>query len=134
VLNPELLEICSDWQMRSIGGSPSINDHSDDDYDARVLSRLFRLDDSAQALLVELATTLARFGAYRNRLSVAVQEVMAGNHVYLADCLESYHTVWFQIHEDLLTTLGITRGRAAKLGRHRDLRAGHGGGVERGAS
>jgi hypothetical protein len=34
---------------------------------------------------------------------------MAGNHVYLADGLESYHTVWFQIHEDFLTTLGISR-------------------------
>ena len=34
---------------------------------------------------------------------------MAGNHAYLADGLESYHTVWFQLHEDLLTTLGISR-------------------------
>lgn len=29
---------------------------------------------------------------------------MAGSLAYLADRLESYHTVWFQLHEDLLTT------------------------------
>lgn len=34
---------------------------------------------------------------------------MAGNHSYLADGLESYHTVWFQLREDLLTALGISR-------------------------
>ncbi|HSJ33877.1 MAG TPA: hypothetical protein VLB85_02375 [Acidimicrobiia bacterium] len=28
-LNPELLQVCSDWQMRSFGGSPSLNDHTD---------------------------------------------------------------------------------------------------------
>lgn len=108
-LNPELLQVCSDWQMRNIGGTPSLNDHSDDDYDARVLSRLFRLDDNVQALLTELVIALPRFSVYGDRLTSAVEEVMAGNHAYLADGLESYHTVWFQLHEDLLTTLGISR-------------------------
>jgi hypothetical protein len=28
---------------------------------------------------------------------------------YVADNLESYHSVWFQLHEDLLATLGIPR-------------------------
>jgi hypothetical protein len=27
----------------------------------------------------------------------------------VADTLDSYHTVWFQLHEDLLVTLGISR-------------------------
>lgn len=56
-LNPELLRICSDWQMCNIGGVVGLNDHRDDDYDPRVLSCLFSLDDSVQALLTELATT-----------------------------------------------------------------------------
>lgn len=108
-LNPGLLEVCSDWQMRNLGGTPSLNDHSDDDYDARVLSRLFRVDDTVHALLADLAIVLPRFSVYRERLTSALGEVMAGNHAYLADGLESYHTVWFQLHEDLLTTLGISR-------------------------
>lgn len=108
-LNPELLHVCSDWQMRSFGGSPSLNDHTDPDYDARVLSRLFRVDDTVQALLTDLAIVAPRFSVYGERLTSAVEEVMAGNHAFLADGLESYHTVWFQLHEDLLTTLGISR-------------------------
>jgi hypothetical protein len=27
----------------------------------------------------------------------------------VADSTESYHTVWFQLHEDLLATLGMPR-------------------------
>lgn len=45
--------------MRNIAGVAGLNDHRDDD-DARVLSRLFRLDDTVQILLTELATTRPR--------------------------------------------------------------------------
>jgi hypothetical protein len=27
--------------------------------------------------------------------------------------IDSYHTVWFQLHEDLLNTLGIERSKEA---------------------
>lgn len=108
-LNPALLQICSDWQMLRIGNTPSLNDHTDADYDTKVLSRLMRVDESAQELCGELTETLERFGAYRSRLSSALEQAMAGNHGYVADRLDSYHAVWFQLHEDLLTTLGVSR-------------------------
>lgn len=116
ILNPELLQICSDWQMRRIGSSPTLNDHTDVDYDSRVLSRLFRLDGEAQVLCSGLADALERFGPYRVRLSSALDHVIAGNHAFLADGLESYHTIWFQLHEDLLTTLGISRDEERAAG------------------
>jgi hypothetical protein len=109
LLNPGLLEICSDWQMRTIGGSPALNDHTDPDYDAAVLSRLFRVDESVQGLLVDLAEAVTRFSVYTGRMEQALRHAMAGDHGYVADRLDSYHTVWFQLHEDLLTTLGMSR-------------------------
>ena len=35
VLNPELLDLCTAWQMRSVDGVVTLNDHSDPGYDAR---------------------------------------------------------------------------------------------------
>src|SRR5690606_12910740 len=48
-LNTELLAACSAWQMRTVGGAAVPNVHRDPDYDARVLDRLSRIDESAQS-------------------------------------------------------------------------------------
>ena len=112
-LNPNLLETCTDWQMRTIAKQPILNDHTDADYDASVISRLIRIDDSAQRLCDELSGSLTRFGLYGLRFTYALDRVLAGEGAYFADDLESYHTVWFQLHEDLLTTLGLSRDGAA---------------------
>lgn len=108
-LNPTLLEICSEWQICRVGDGRVLNDHSDRDYDARALSRLPRIDQAAQEICADLAGRLARFGIYSRRLGSALERAMGGDHSYVADSLDSYHSVWFHLHEDLLTTLGISR-------------------------
>ena len=108
-LNPTLLQTCGDWQMRRLGHTPMVNDHTDPDYDANVLSRLMRIDDAAQRICSDLGSRLMRFGVYGDRLASALERVLAGNTAYVTDSLDSYHTVWFQLHEDLLVTLGISR-------------------------
>jgi len=108
-INPNLLQISTDWQIRRFGTSQSMNDHSDADYDNKVLSRLIRIDYRAQPICGDLASRLLRFGLYADRLSIALDRSLAGESAYVSDNLDSYHTVWFQLHEDLLTTLGISR-------------------------
>jgi hypothetical protein len=108
-LNSRLLDVCHDWQMQRVGGSSIPNDHRDPGYDARVIDRLVMIDRSVHSILDGLAATLARFGTYRTRLTDALACVEAGRHAYFTDNLDSYHTVWFQLHEDLLVTLGIVR-------------------------
>jgi hypothetical protein len=108
-LNPKLLQVCSDWQMRKVGDSHLLNNHADADYDAKVLTRLMSIDESAQPICDELAIRMTRFGVYGRRLTSALERALAGDRAYVADAMESYHTVWFQLHEDLLVTLGITR-------------------------
>jgi DNA-binding MarR family transcriptional regulator len=108
-LNPALLDICGDWQMRRLGSTPMLNDHTDPDYDARVLSRLIRIDASAQRICSDLGSRLTRFGLYGIRLTTSLERALGGNTAYVTDTLDSYHTVWFQLHEDLLVTLGISR-------------------------
>lgn len=108
-LNAALLQTCGDWQMRKLGDIHTVNDHTDSDYDAKVLSRLVRIDTSAQRICSELASRLMRFGVYGDRLATALERALGGNNAYVTDSLDSYHTVWFQLHEDLLVTLGIAR-------------------------
>lgn len=108
-LNPTLLEVCSDWQICRIGTGYVLNDHADRDYDARVLSRLIRIDEAVQEVCAKLTRCLVRFDVFGPRLKSALEEAMSGNHSHVADSMDSYHTIWFQLHEDLLTTLGISR-------------------------
>jgi hypothetical protein len=108
-LNAALLQTCGHWQMRKLGDIHTVNDHTDSDYDAKVLSRLVRIDTSAQRICSDLASRLMRFSVYGDRLATALERALGGHTAYVTDSLDSYHIVWFQLHEDLLVTLGISR-------------------------
>lgn len=109
VLNPELLDLCTAWQTRTVDGVVTANDHADPVYDARVLDRLTEFDQRAEAACATLSAAMLRFRRYRVRLTDALAHARSGSLEYVTDNLESYHTVWFQLHEDLLATLGIPR-------------------------
>src|SRR3546814_2098084 len=46
-LNPQLLTLCTDWQLRTERGAPVRNDHSDPAYDRAVIDRLESLHELA---------------------------------------------------------------------------------------
>jgi hypothetical protein len=108
-LNPELLDLCAAWQLRSVDGVTSVNDHADPAYDARVLDRLTDLDRRAEVACAGLFAAMLRFRRYRVRLGDALARARSGALEYVTDSTASYHAVWFQLHEDLLATLGIPR-------------------------
>lgn len=107
VLNPELLRVCTEWQIRP-GGSP--NDHKDPEYDWAIFDRLSSIDDRVGPLVSGVARTIDRFGSYRDRLRAARSKIEEGEHDWLTSPrIDSYHTVWMQLHEDLLLALGKDR-------------------------
>ena len=119
-LNPELLAICAAWQLRlgegevglADGLAPAINDHTDPVYDAAVIARLIDVHRLVQPVLDVLAGVLARFAPYWSRLAHALAGVQAGQGVWFTrPVIDSYHGVWFELHQDLLQTLGFERGR-----------------------
>ena len=118
-LNPKLLDVCTRWQVRDIEAS-LVNDHTDPAYDAAVIQALVNLDAKAQPIVARLADVLHRFGRYGPALTAAVDRVRAGDTDWFArPLIASYHTVWFELHEDLLATLGLERtptGPAAAVG------------------
>jgi hypothetical protein len=113
-LNPQLLRLCTDWQLLPPLDNktpPELNQHDNAEYDAEVLSRLAKVDSAAQPICAGLAHALARFGNYGRRLAAARARVEAGEHDWMTKpMIDSYHSVWFELHEDLLATLGIERG------------------------
>jgi hypothetical protein len=109
VLNPELLDLCTAWQIRSADGVTTVNDHSDTAYDARVLALFSDFHARAVVVIAALAAAAPRFERYDARLSEALDRAQAGERERLADTIDSYHAIWAELHEDLLATLGIAR-------------------------
>lgn len=109
-LNSELLAVCTDWQTVVVAGERVPNDHSDIERDAAVLERLDVLHGRARPVLDALADALDRFGSYFARLDHAHGHVVAGRTEWIAKpTVDSYHGIWFELHEHLLVTLGRER-------------------------
>jgi pyruvate,orthophosphate dikinase len=109
-INDEIKQIVTDWQMRPVGGELTLNDHRDRAHDERVLGRLRRTDAKVSTALAPLSVTLNRFDAYPRRLQRALTLIDEGDHSMLAAPLkDSYHTVWFELHEELIILSGRSR-------------------------
>ena len=113
-LNDDFKELCTDWQLKpstdESGGEQVLNDHSDPDYDKGVIDRLVELDKQTQPMCASLAEQLERFASYGNRFTHALEMVLEGDTDWIAKTMmEYYHTVWFELHENFFSTLGIDR-------------------------
>lgn len=110
-LNAAFLQLCTDWQVRSLSsGGSEPNDHRDRRYDRRVVTRLESTHADIVVIAGEAADALGRFGMYVPRFDHAITRVLAGEHDWFTRPLvDSYHTIWFEFHEDLLATTGRTR-------------------------
>jgi hypothetical protein len=112
-VNREFKSLVSDWQLRN--GDP--NDHADANYDAAVLGRLDDVHQSVLPVLASATAQLPRLDAYTAKLSAALEKVRAGDTVWLTrPIIDSYHTVWFELHEELIGAAGLTREDEAKSG------------------
>lgn len=110
--NDVFLEVCADWQLRPIGAGVQRvpNTHDDARYDAGVVARLLAVHDAVVPVCRTLAGALDRFGRYERRFAMARRRVEAGAGEWVASPrVDSFHTVWFELHEDLLVSLGLER-------------------------
>ncbi|MEY2423569.1 MAG: hypothetical protein QOI95_3636 [Acidimicrobiaceae bacterium] len=108
-LNNDLLGICTAWQMKD---EATINDHADAAYDQGVINRLHELHEKVEPIITDLEAVLDRYCGYRGRLEASLTKLRGGQPEWFTKPLiDSYHTVWFQLHEDLLNTLGIERSQ-----------------------
>lgn len=67
------------------------------------------LVDELRPILDALAGHLARFGSYRSRFAGALQRIPTDPRYLDGPSVDSVHTIWFELHEHLLATLGRAR-------------------------
>jgi hypothetical protein len=115
-VNADFKSLVTDWQLKGgPGGTP--NTHDDPDYDAAVLARLNQVHARVLPIVEAAATQLPRLNAYSAKLSAALSKVKAGDTAWLTrPLIDSYHTVWFELHEELIGAIGMTREEAARSG------------------
>lgn len=110
LVNRDLKALITQWQTMTVGGKPVPNDHSDSAYDERILDRLASLHERAEPVIAAMAAGLPRLARYTDRLAAALERAEGGEAEWVSGIrCDSYHTVWFEMHEDLLRLLGRRR-------------------------
>jgi pyruvate, orthophosphate dikinase len=111
-------DLVTAWQVRDVAGEQVLNDHSDEAYDARVIDDLVALHRDLVAWLSPLGAGMRPYAVYRSRLDRAIERVRAGDGEFVASPrVDSYHSVWFELHEDLIRLAGRRRADEAAAGR-----------------
>jgi pyruvate,orthophosphate dikinase len=108
-------EVVTAWQMRD---PATPNDHADPAYDAEVLDRLAAIHEDAKAWLGPIEPNVPRFRDYGARLTRAMDAARTGDGRFVASPrVDSYHGIWFELHEDLIQLAGRTREEESAAGR-----------------
>jgi pyruvate,orthophosphate dikinase len=117
LLDGRMKDLVTAWQIRDVANQV-LNDHSDAAYDASILEQLAALHGDVVDWLTPLGTKLGRMAAYRERLERALARARDGDQKFVASPrVDSYHTVWFELHEDLIRLSGRLRSDEAAAGR-----------------
>jgi pyruvate,orthophosphate dikinase len=98
VVDASLKQIITSWQRAPATGGPGI------------ASRIEEFHQEADELISRFARHVPRLDVYRTRLRAAMGHILTGNRDYVArPTIDSYHTIWFELHEDLLGIAGANR-------------------------
>ena len=109
-INAQLLHAIAAWQQIDVGGHKVANDHSDRNYDEKIITRAAKLVERLKRITGALGDHDPRFLRYGERFDAALDRVDRGEREYLSSPgLESVHDIWFEFHEDLLRSLGKAR-------------------------
>ncbi len=117
-LDHRMKDAVTAWQLRGDPQEQLVNDHSDAAYDRGVLDRLAGLHADAMTWLTPLEQGCPRLADYRARLGRAIELAQGGDQRYVASPrVDSYHGIWFELHEDLIQLAGRSREDEVAAGR-----------------
>ena len=75
-----------------------------------LLRELAETHETVTSILLDAERAVPDLRVHRQRFEVAGREVAAGNHDFVTSPrVDSYHTVWFEMHEDMILRLKISR-------------------------
>lgn len=109
-VNRQILDLTTQWQTKEVGGEQVPNDHSDTDYDDKVIDKLGRAVEKAGKVLRPIADADPLVDRFLERIGGALTRAEGGETDYVSGLrVDSVHTVWFQMHEHLLRLTGRER-------------------------
>lgn len=109
-VNKQVLDLTTQWQTREVGGEQVPNDHSDPDYDDKVIDKLGRVVERTGTVLRPIADADPLIDRFLERIGGALTRAEGGETDYVSGLrVDSVHTVWFQMHEHLLRLTGRER-------------------------
>jgi pyruvate,orthophosphate dikinase len=110
-------DVVTAWQLRD-PQAQVVNDHTDADYDRSVLERLGEVHADATAWLGPVVAAVPRLVPYGPRLEAALKAAADGDGRFVASPrVDSYHGIWFELHEELIQLAGRTRADEVAAGR-----------------
>ena len=102
-LNDVVAAACTTWQLREMGiGMPGATLAQTTATLAEPAAELAALED-------HLTQHLQRFSGYHHRFTEALTAAPEDPAWITGTSRDSCHQVWFELHEDLIATLGLTR-------------------------
>ncbi|SEE78845.1 hypothetical protein [Ruania alba] len=102
-LNRQVTSACTRWQLAEMGMAEQAISL------AETVEELARAGEAWAALERQLVAHLPRFDGYCDRFSAALGRARTDPSWVTATDRESAHRIWFELHEDLLATLGRSR-------------------------
>jgi hypothetical protein len=113
--NTTFKSVVTAWQLKD---AATVNDHTDAAYDADVIEQLVAVHQNFRPLVLQIIEIAPRLAPFADRFDRAITAVQQGDHTYVArPMMDSYHTVWFELHEELIGLLGLSRAAEAAAGR-----------------
>jgi predicted ArsR family transcriptional regulator len=97
-VNAEVKGLAARWQAATDGAER---------FD--LTERLETAHEQAVPALEQAGAVVARYGRYPQRLQEALDKIQDDPRYFVSPRVDSYHTIWFECHEDFLLTLGRTR-------------------------
>jgi pyruvate,orthophosphate dikinase len=103
-LNQRFKRIVSEWQLLAASGG------QDETKFGELVAAVRQLHEEFAPVVIEAAACAPRLTNYGRRFEAALAALAAGDASMLASPLkDSYHTVWFEFHEELIALSGRDR-------------------------
>jgi DNA-binding transcriptional ArsR family regulator len=96
--NQRVKDLCAKWQGTT-----------DDATRFEILEDLAEIGEKVAPSLASAGEVVPRFGAYADRLAASLEKAEDDPRFVVSPVVDSFHTVWFECHEDYLLMLGRSR-------------------------